>query len=107
MQNLKIEELSEDQFDAAISGELTLVDFWAPWCGPCRMQGPILEQVAKSIDGQAKIVKVNIDDAGKTAEKFDVQTIPTLVLFKEGNEVRRFVGMQAKEILVDAILSAV
>jgi len=107
VQDEKIAELSEGQFDAAIARGLTLVDSWAPWCGPCRIQGPILDEVAKSIGGQAKIVKVNIDDAGKTAEQFDVQTIPTLVLFKDGSEVRRFVGAQPREALADAILSAV
>ena len=103
MQDKKITELGDGQFDAAIADGLTLVDFWAPWCGPCRMQGPILEEVAESIDEQAKIAKVNVDDAGGVADRFDVQSIPTLLLFKDGNEVRRFVGVQPKEILVDAI----
>jgi thioredoxin 1 len=107
MQDKKITELGDGQFDAAIADGLTLVDFWAPWCGPCRMQGPILEEVAESIDEQAKIAKVNVDDAGGVAERFDVQSIPTLLLFKDGNEVRRFVGVQPKEILVDAIVSTV
>lgn len=106
MQDEKVTELSDSQFDVAVAKGLTLVDFWAPWCRPCIMQGPILEKVAESIDGQAKIAKVNVDDAGGVAGQFDVQSIPTLLLFKDGNEVRRFVGVQPKEILVEAIISA-
>ena len=107
MQDKKVTELGESQFDAAIANGIILVDFWAPWCGPCRVQGPILEEVAERADGQAKIAKLNIDDAGDVADRFGVQSIPTLVLFKDGSEVRRFVGVQPKEILIGAISSAV
>ena len=107
MQDKKVTELSESQFDAAIANGVTLVDFWAPWCGPCRMQGPILEEVAKSVDGQVKIAKVNVDEAESIAGRFGIQAIPTLLLFKDGNDIRRFVGVQSKEILIDAIDSAV
>ena len=107
MQDKKVTELSESQFDAAIANGVTLVDFWAPWCGPCIMQGPILEEVAKSVDGQVKIAKVNVDEAESIAGRFGIQAIPTLLLFKDGNDIRRFVGVQSKEILIDAIDSAV
>jgi len=107
MQGKKVTELSSSQFDAAIANGVTLVDFWAPWCGPCGMQGSILQEVGESVDGQAKIAKVNVDEAGGIAERFGVQAIPTLLLFNDGNEVRRFVGVQPKEILIDAIGSAV
>ncbi len=107
MQHGKVTELSDSQFDVAVAKGLTLVDFWAPWCRPCIMQGPILKEVAESVNGQAKIAKVNVDDAGGVAGRFDVQSIPTLLLLKDGNEVQRFVGVQAKEILVDAIISAI
>ncbi|MCK4792695.1 MAG: thioredoxin [Desulfobacteraceae bacterium] len=102
-----IANLNVDNFSASIAEGVTLVDFWAPWCGPCKMQGPILEQVAESIDGRAKIAKLNVDNAGEVAGRFGVQAIPTLLLFKDGNEVRRFVGVQPKEILIDAISSAI
>ena len=107
MQDKKVTELNGSQFDTAIANGVTLVDFWAPWCGPCRMQGPILEEVAKSVDGQVKIAKVNVDEAESIAGRFGIQAIPTLLLFKDGNDIRRFVGVQSKEILIDAIDSAV
>jgi len=107
MQDKKVTELSGSQFDAAIANGVTLVDFWAPWCGPCGMQGSILQEVGESVNGRAKIAKVNVDEAGGVAGRFGVQAIPTLLLFKDGNEVRRFVGVQTKEILIDAISSAV
>ena len=98
-----IANLNVDNFSANIEEGITLVDFWAPWCGPCRMQGPILEEVARTIGDRAKIAKVNVDQAAAVAGRFGVQSIPTLVLFKDGNEVRRLVGVQSKETLVEAI----
>ena len=95
--------LNANNFNATIAEGVTLVDFWAPWCGPCRMQGPILEEVAKSVDGQAKIAKINVDDVGNVAGRYGVRSIPTLVLFKDGNEVQRFVGVQKHNILIEAI----
>ena len=107
MQNKQVTELSDSQFEAAIANGVTLVDFWAPWCTPCQMQGPILEEVARDVDGQSKIAKLNVDEAQNIAVQFGVQSIPTLILFKDGSEVRRFVGVQSGEILIDAIRAAV
>jgi thioredoxin 1 len=107
MQDKQVTEVSSSHFDASIANGVTLVDFWASWCGPCQMQGPILEEVARNVDGQSKIAKVNVDEAGIIAGRFGVQSIPTLILFKDGSELRRFVGVQPREILIDAISSAV
>jgi thioredoxin 1 len=77
-----------------------LVDFWAPWCGPCRTQGPIIEKVAAAMAGQAKVGKCNVDEAPKSAEQFGVRSIPTLVVLKDGKEVERFVGVQQEAALI-------
>jgi len=95
--------LNIDNFNTTIAEGITLVDFWAPWCGPCRLQGPILEEVTKKVGNRAKIAKLNVDEAGRVAERFGVQSIPTLVLFKDGNEVRRFIGIQNQNTLIEAI----
>ena len=105
MSDKKVKNLNDAEFDTTIAEGVTLVDFWAPWCGPCRMQVPILEELAGKIKGKVKIAKVNVDEATKAAEQFGVQAIPTLILFKEGKEVQRFIGVQTKETLIDAISS--
>ncbi len=99
----KLIHLNADNFNTTIADGVTLVDFWAPWCRPCKMQGPILEKVAESVEGRAKIAKLNVDDAGRVAGRFGVQSIPTLILFKNGNEIRRFVGVQNHNTLIEAI----
>jgi len=101
-----LKELTDADFDSAISSGLVLVDFWAPWCNPCRMQGPILEEVAAAVGDKAVIAKVNVDDSTQSAGKFGVQSIPTLILFKDGEVVQQFVGVQQKEDLIKAIEGA-
>ncbi len=76
-----------------------LVDFWAPWCGPCRMQAPILDNLAGSDEISVKITKLNTDESPQTAGAYSVQSIPTLIIFKEGEEIERFVGVQTEESL--------
>jgi thioredoxin 1 len=91
--------------DASFKSEVTdspipvLVDFWAPWCGPCKMIAPVLEEIAQEYDGKAKIVKINIDDNQNTPAQFGVRSIPTLILFKNGNEVEKIIGAQSKDKL--------
>ncbi|MFC1467475.1 thioredoxin [Verrucomicrobiota bacterium] len=100
-----IVELNEADFDAAIAEGVTLVDFWAPWCGPCKMQLPILESVAGKVEG-ATIAKVNVDENAPVAAKFGVRSIPTLVIFKDGEAVKQFTGLQQENALVEAVNAA-
>jgi len=97
-----VQQLDETDFRQAVAVGLTLVDFWAPWCGPCRMMGPILEQLTQR-HGDVRIAKVNVDDNPELAMEFRVQAIPLLVLLKDGVEVERFVGVQPVAALSDAI----
>ena len=101
-----IVELTDANFDPEISKGLTLVDFWAPWCGPCRMQTPILERVAPKVAGKAKIAKLNVDEAAEPPARFGVRAIPTLILFKDGKAVQQFVGVQPEGTLISAIEAA-
>jgi thioredoxin 1 len=80
-----------------------LVDFWAPWCGPCRAIAPVIDEIAGELDGKLKVVKMNVDEAQNTAGSFQVMSIPTLVLFKGGQAVERIVGAQPKERLLAAL----
>ncbi|HNX32103.1 MAG TPA: thioredoxin [Holophaga sp.] len=83
-----------------------IIDFWAPWCGPCRSQGPILEQVSEKIGDQAIVAKVNVDEEPELSAPFGVQAIPTLVVMKGGKVVQRFVGLQQADTLVKALEAA-
>ncbi len=101
-------ELTAANFDAAVANGVTLVDFWATWCGPCQMQTPILEQqVPPAVAGRAKVAKVDVDSARDLAVRYGVKSIPALFVFKDGQVVQQFVGMQRGETLVKAIEAAI
>lgn len=97
--------VTDQTFDAEVlqSDKPVLVDFWAPWCGPCRMQGPIVEDVAKEMEGQAKVAKLNVDENPMKAQQYGIMSIPTLIIFHKGQAVRQFVGVQSKETLVSEL----
>ena len=101
-------QIRDDEFESEVvdSKLPVLVDFWAEWCGPCRMLSPILDQLSEEMDGKVKIVKMNIDENPETPSKFGVRGIPTMLLFKEGKQIATKVGVQPKNALQEWINSS-
>jgi thioredoxin 1 len=97
--------ITDATFDNEVlkSKQPVLVDFWAVWCGPCQMQGPIVEEVAKAMAGKAVVGKVNVDENPGSAQKFGIMSIPTIMIFKGGTVVKQFVGVQSKETLISEL----
>ena len=95
--------LTDANFDTEASKGVMLVDFWAPWCAPCLMQGPILEKVAVAMSGKVKIGKCNVDEAPQSAERFGIRSIPTLIILKDGKVVEQFVGVRREAELISAL----
>jgi len=98
--------LSEKNFHQQTKGKVVLVDFWAAWCAPCRMMAPVLNDVAEELTGTMKVGKINIEQQKSLANQFKVRSIPTLILFKNGKEVKRFVGIKQKQFLLAEIQNA-
>ena len=105
---MAIVTLTKDNFQQEVmqAAEPVLVDFWASWCGPCRMLSPIVDQLAEELGGKVKVGKVNVDDEQALAEQFRIMTIPTLMLFKGGQQGAASVGVKSKADLLDMVNSA-
>jgi len=100
-----IEEVNDGNFEQLVlqSNRPVLVDFWAQWCGPCRMLAPIVESLAKQYAGNAQVVKLNVDDNPSAVQRYRIQAIPTLVLFQNGEEKDRMIGVTTKEAIARTI----
>jgi thioredoxin 1 len=101
----KILTLTETNFKHQTKSKVILVDFWASWCAPCRVMAPVLNDVADNLTGNLHVGKVNIEQYQSLAQKFKIKSIPTLILFKNGIEIKRFVGMKDREFLIQQISS--
>ena len=98
--NEKIFTLTDHNFNQLTKGKLVLVDFWAEWCAPCRMMAPILNEVANELPEGSYVGKVDIEQYQSMAQRFNVRNIPTLILFRDGKEINRFVGVKTKDFLL-------
>jgi len=100
---MSIVNITDESFKNEISNGVVLVDFWAPWCGPCKMIAPVLEEINEEMADQVKIAKLNVDDNQVTTAEYGVMSIPTLLLFKNGEVVEKVIGFQPKENLVEVL----
>ncbi len=96
-------ELNASNFNDTIKEGVTLVDFWAPWCGPCRMIAPVIEELANDYDGKAKICKVNTDEEQDIAIQYGIRSIPTILFFKDGQLVDQMVGAAGKQVIAEKL----
>lgn len=100
---MAVDALTTENFDSTVTGnDIVVVDFWAPWCGPCRMMEPVLNEVAVEYDA-VTVGKLNVDENPATATRFDILSIPTLLVFKDGQVVKKIVGARSKKQLVDEL----
>lgn len=95
--------LNSSEFDNAIASGVVLVDFYADWCGPCKMMSPIIDEIAEEMEGKVKVGKVNVDDNQQLAIKYNVMSIPTIIIYKNGMPVKSFVGLRDKNEILDSL----
>ncbi|HCZ8099453.1 TPA: thioredoxin [Staphylococcus aureus] len=100
---MAIVKVTDADFDSKVESGVQLVDFWATWCGPCKMIAPALEELAADYEGKADILKLDVDENPSTAAKYEVMSIPTLIVFKDGQPVDKVVGFQPKENLAEVL----
>lgn len=98
-----VKAITDAEFQTSTQSGVTLVDFWAPWCGPCRMQSPIVDELAEEMEGQVEFFKMNVDDEPKTAQEFGIMSIPTMIIKKEGQVVDKLVGFHDKNRLSEIL----
>ncbi|SDF96302.1 thioredoxin [Paenibacillus sp. cl6col] len=102
---MAIVNVSDQTFKTEVEGQqgVVLVDFWAPWCGPCKMLAPILDELESEVNGQATVAKVNVDENPESASRFGVMSIPTIIVFKDGQPIDKVVGLNSKDALKNLI----
>ncbi|MBG9980168.1 thioredoxin [Facklamia sp. DSM 111018] len=98
-----VKAITDADFQTSTQNGVTLVDFWAPWCGPCRMQSPIVDELAEEMEGQVEFFKMNVDEEPKTAQEFGIMSIPTMIIKKEGQVVDKLVGFHDKNRLSEIL----
>ena len=98
-----VTELNKDTFEDFVKEGTVLVDFYADWCGPCKVMSPIIDTIAEEVGDRAKVGKVNVDGNIELSEKFEVQSIPTIIVFKDGKEVNKFLGVTDKDVIKESL----
>ncbi len=98
--------LDNTNFDTTIKSGISIVDFWAEWCGPCKVQGPIIDELAGEVGDNYNICKLDTDKNGELAQKYEITSIPSIILFKDGEVIEKLVGVQTKETLLSLLKSA-
>lgn len=101
-------KLNSENFESEVlnTNETVLVDFYADWCGPCKMMAPVIGELAEELQGKAKVGKINVDESSDTAIEYGVMSIPTIIIFKNGKEVKRFIGVRDKQELLNEVVNA-
>ena len=101
---MALQHFTEESFDKALAGPgLLVADFWAEWCGPCKMLGPVIEQLAADFDGKAVVGKINVDDEPELAQRYGILSIPTVIFFKDGKEVDKKIGVMPPQAFIEAL----